>query len=46
MEIDVNILINLYKEELARLQNEVLLLKAQVRHLQAVNAINRGNGLQ
>ena len=43
MEIDVNILINLYKEELARLQNEVLLLKAQVRHLQAVNKKDEEN---
>lgn len=43
MEIDVNILINLYKEELARLQNEVLLLKAQVIHLQAVNKKDEEN---
>ena len=43
MEIDVNILINLYKEELARLQNEVLLLKAQVVHLQAVNKKDEEN---
>lgn len=41
MELDVNIVLQVYKEELARLQNEVLLLKSQLLQLQAMDEQNK-----
>ena len=44
MEIKIQLIINEYKEELERLMNENILLKAQVKQLQNdLNELNRGD---
>ena len=44
MEIKVQLIIEMYKEELERLMNENILLKAQVKQLQNdLNELNRGD---
>ena len=42
MEITIQMIINEYKEELARLMNENIILKAQVKQLQ--NELNTDKG--
>ena len=43
MEIKIQLIIEMYKEELERLMNENILLKAQVKQLQNdLNELNRG----
>ena len=43
MEIKIQLIINEYKEELAKLMNENLLLRAQVKQLQNdLDELNRG----
>ena len=43
MEIKIQLIINEYKEELAKLMNENLLLRAQVKELQNdLDELNRG----
>ena len=43
MEIKIQLIINEYKEELAKLMNENLLLRAQVKHLQNdLDELNKG----
>ena len=45
MEVKIQLIINEYKEELAKLMNENLLLRAQVKQLQNdLNELNRGDG--
>lgn len=45
MEIKIQLIIDEYKEELAKLMNENLLLRAQVKQLQNdLNELNRGDG--
>ena len=45
MEVKIQLIINEYKEELAKLINENLLLRAQVKQLQNdLNELNRGDG--
>lgn len=34
MEVKVQVVIDVYKDEIARLSNEIVLLKAQIRQLQ------------
>ena len=44
MEIKIQLIINEYKEELAKLMNENILLRAQVKQLQNdLNELNRGD---
>ena len=44
MEIKIQLIINEYKEELAKLMNENLLLRAQVKQLQNdLEGLNRGD---
>ena len=44
MEIKIQLIIEMYKEELERLMNENILLKAQVKQLQNdLNELNRGD---
>ena len=44
MEIKIQLIINEYKEELAKLMNENLLLRAQVKQLQNdMDELNRGD---
>ena len=44
MEIKLQLIINEYKEELAKLMNENLLLRAQVKQLQNdLDELNRGD---
>lgn len=44
MEIKIQLIINEYKEELAKLMNENLLLRAQVKQLQNdLDELNRGS---
>ena len=44
MEIKIQLIINEYKEELAKLMNENLLLRAQVKQLQNdLEELNRGD---
>ena len=44
MEIKIQLIINEYKEELAKLMNENLLLRAQVKQLQNdLDGLNRGD---
>ena len=44
MEIKIQLVINEYKEELAKLMNENLLLRAQVKQLQNdLDELNRGD---
>ena len=44
MEIKIQLIINEYKEELERLMNENLLLRAQVKQLQNdLDELNRGD---
>ena len=44
MEIKIQLIINEYKEELAKLMNENLLLRAQVKQLQNdLDELNRGD---
>ena len=44
MEIKIQLIINEYKEELAKLMNENLLLRAQVKQLQSdLDELNRGD---
>ena len=44
MEIKIQLIINEYKEELAKLMNEKLLLRAQVKQLQNdLEELNRGD---
>ena len=44
MEIKIQLIIEMYKEELERLMNENILLKAQVKQLQNdFNELNRGD---
>ena len=44
MEITIQLIINEYKEELAKLMNENLLLRAQVKQLQNdLEELNRGD---
>ena len=45
MEIKIQLIINEYKEELAKLMNENILLRAQVKQLQNdLDELNRGDG--
>ena len=45
MEIKIQLIIDEYKEELAKLMNENILLRAQVKQLQNdLNKLNRGDG--
>lgn len=45
MEIKIQLIINEYKEELERLMNENILLRAQVKQLQNdLDELNRGDG--
>lgn len=45
MEIKIQLIIDEYKEELAKLMNENILLRAQVKQLQNdLNELNRGDG--
>lgn len=44
MEVKIQLIINEYKEELAKLMNENILLRAQVKQLQNdLNELNRGD---
>ena len=44
MEVKIQLIINEYKEELAKLMNENLLLRAQVKQLQDdLDELNRGD---
>lgn len=44
MEVKIQLIINEYKEELAKLMNENLILRAQVKQLQNdLNELNRGD---
>ena len=44
MEIKIQLIINEYKEELAKLMNENILLRAQVKQLQNdLDELNRGD---
>ena len=44
MEIKIQLIINEYKEELSKLMNENILLRAQVKQLQNdLNELNRGD---
>ena len=44
MEVKIQLIINEYKEELAKLMNENLILRAQVKQLQNdLDEINRGD---
>ena len=44
MEIKIQLIINEYKEELAKLMNENILLRAQVKQLQNdLDKLNRGD---
>ena len=44
MEIKIQLIIDEYKEELAKLMNENILLRAQVKHLQNdLDELNRGD---
>ena len=44
MEIEIQVVIETYKEEIAKLLNENILLKAQVKQLQNdLNSINESN---
>lgn len=44
MEIKIQLIINEYKEELAKLMNENILLRAQVKQLQNdLDELNRGS---
>ena len=44
MEIKIQLIINEYKEELAKVMNENILLRAQVKQLQNdLNELNRGD---
>lgn len=44
MEIKIQLIINEYKEELAKLMNENLLLRAQIKQLQNdLDELNRGD---
>ena len=44
MEIKIQLILNEYKEELAKLMNENLLLRAQVKQLQNdLDELNRGD---
>ena len=44
MEIKIQLIIEMYKEELAKLMNENLLLRAQVKQLQNdLDELNRGD---
>ena len=44
MEIKIQLIINEYKEELAKAMNENILLRAQVKQLQNdLNELNRGD---
>ena len=44
MEIKIQLIINEYKEELAKVMNENILLRAQVKQLQNdLNDLNRGD---
>ena len=44
MEIKIQLIINEYKEELAKLMNENILLRAQVKQLQTdLDELNRGD---
>ena len=44
MEVKIQLIINEYKEELAKLMNENLLLRAQVKQLQNdLEELNRGD---
>lgn len=44
MEIKIQLIIDMYKEELAKLMNENILLRAQVKQLQNdLNELNRGD---
>ena len=45
MEVKIQLIINEYKEELAKLMNENLILRAQVKQLQNdLDELNRGDG--
>ena len=45
MEVKIQLIINEYKEELVKLMNENLILRAQVKQLQNdLNELNRGDG--
>lgn len=45
MEIKIQLIIDEYKEELAKLMNENLILRAQVKQLQNdLDELNRGDG--
>ena len=45
MEVKIQLIINEYKEELVKLMNENILLRAQVKQLQNdLDEINRGDG--
>ena len=45
MEIKIQLIIDEYKEELAKIMNENILLRAQVKQLQNdLNELNRGDG--
>ena len=45
MEIKIQLIIDEYKEELAKLMNENILLRAQVKQLQNnLDELNRGDG--
>lgn len=45
MEIKIQLIIDEYKEEIAKLMNENILLRAQVKQLQNdLNELNRGDG--
>ena len=45
MEIKIQLIIDEYKEELAKLMNENILLRVQVKQLQNdLNELNRGDG--
>ena len=44
MEIKIQLIIDMYKEELAKLMNENILLRAQVKQLQNdLDKLNRGD---
>ena len=45
MEVKIQLIINEYKEELVKLMNENILLRAQVKQLQNdLDELNRGDG--
>lgn len=45
MEIKIQLIIEMYKEELAKVMNENILLRAQVKQLQNdLDELNRGDG--